>query len=97
MGYEVHVWGMTPHSAHPFTPDTRGEQIAIYRSLLNYCQWSPGLKAERRVCEQELAALIRLHPHADVPAEDTDTPSLSGDSPTTNSSGESFVVSMVTT
>lgn len=82
------------HSCHvPLHPH---KQIAVYRSLLNFCQSSPGLKAERRVCEHELASLIRLHPHADVPAEDTDTPSLSEDSPTTLTSGEPVVVSMTT-
>ena len=62
--------------------------IAVYRSLLSYCWATPGMKVERRACEQELASLLRLHPHADVPAQDTDTPSLSEDSQTTLSSDQ---------
>ena len=50
------------------------------------------MKAERRVCEQEVASLLRLHPHSDIPAQDTDTPSLSEDSPTTLSSGGHYLV-----
>ncbi|KAL5466879.1 hypothetical protein EMCRGX_G031036 [Ephydatia muelleri] len=66
--------------------------IAVYQSLLSYCRSAPGMKAERRVCEQEVASLLRLHPHSDIPAQDTDTPSLSEDSPTTLSSGGHYLV-----